>query len=269
VTTPPRAETRRVVPARLARSWLLHPADRFPGADARTADVLVLDLEDGVPGERRGAAREATAAALREAPAWVRINDASTPDWREDLAMLREAAGLEGVVLAKAESADDVRRTAERLPAGTRIVPMVESAASLARAEEIAAAAGAFRLAFGVGDFRRDTGIGGSPNALAFARTRLVLASRLAGLAPPIDGPPRGVAAEVRQAAEHTREVGMTGCLVLDPDTIPAVNAGLSPRAEELRWAHAVIADTGRRDGGYAPARARAEALLELDRAFG
>ena len=59
----------------------------------------------------------------------------------------------------------------------------------LEAAPEIARADGVFRLAFGSGDFRRDTGMSDDPMAMAYPRSRLVVASRAARLAGPIDGP--------------------------------------------------------------------------------
>lgn len=255
------------VPAAIARSWLLHPATRLLNARPPVgADALVLDLEDAVPAESKPAGRVLVGDHLQRGSAWVRINDAASPHWSDDLAALAGMPGLAGVVLAKAESAADVERTAARLRPGTRIVPMVESAASLERAEEIARHPATFRIAFGVGDFRRDTGIADDRIALAHARSRLVVASVSAGIPHPIDGPTHGSDDDVRSGVAHGRAMGMTGCLLLDPERIDAVHDALSPSGDELAWARGVLEADGPRDGSYAPTLARAQALLELHR---
>ncbi len=156
-----RPVTSRIAPQQ-ARSWLLVPAskpDTFDAALASAADAVILDLEDAVTAPDKPAARRDVAAFLSEHNhAWVRINDATTPFWEEDLAVLAGLPGLEGVMLAKTESGQQADATAERLPDGTKILALVESAVGLEAAPEIARTDGIFRLAFGSGDFRRDTG---------------------------------------------------------------------------------------------------------------
>ncbi len=100
------------------RTYLFVPgnrAERFAKALASGADAIVLDLEDAVAAEDKAAARDAMAAWLAAAPATdrarvvVRINDAASPWFEDDLAVLR-AAGAGQVMLPKAESAAQVAR---------------------------------------------------------------------------------------------------------------------------------------------------------------
>ena len=80
---------------------------------------------------------------------------------------------------------------------------------------------GVVRLAFGSGDFRRDTGAADDPLALLFARSRLVTASRAAGLPGPIDGPTVSRdAAVLAEASRHAASVGMTGRLCLREEQV-------------------------------------------------
>ena len=134
------------------------------------------------------AARDAVRAFLTDHHAWVRISPATTADGEADLRALRDVPGLLGVMLAETESAAHVDSVATVLP-GTPVLALVESALGIERAFEIASAASTVRLAFGTGDFRRDTLASADPQALAYARGRLVVASRAAGIAGPIDGP--------------------------------------------------------------------------------
>src|SRR3954471_13857222 len=92
-------------------AWLFCPADRqerFEKA-AAAADVVILDLEDGVAAKDREAAR----AALIETPldparTVVRVNPATTPDHALDIKALSRT-DYTTVMLAKTESADQVR----------------------------------------------------------------------------------------------------------------------------------------------------------------
>lgn len=271
------AATGAVAPA-MARSWLLVSGARpegFADAAASGADALVLDVEDAVPVPAKAEARAAVVDWLSSGHrAWVRINDATTIHWGDDLEALRGVDGVEGVVLAKAESVAQVAATAERLRPGTPIIALIESAVGLEEASAIARHPSAFRLAFGVGDFRRDTGMGSSEIALAYPRSRLVVASRAAGLPGPIDGPSLGTDPEtVRDQSAHAASLGMTGRLCLHGVQAPVVNGALSPSDDDVAWASGVLDEfeaRGRviRDGSDLPRLARARAITADAAAF-
>ncbi len=266
------------VPAGLARSWLLMPGtvDDLAGrVAASAADVVVVDLEDGVAPDDKARARRALVALAEvgERP-WVRIGDAASDEWRTDVALLRGGADLvTGVVLAKVESPEHARCTADALDGALPMVALVESARGVEAALEIAEAPGVVRLAFGSGDFRRDTGAADDPLALLFARSRLVTASRAAGLPGPIDGPTVSRdPAVLAEASRHAASVGMTGRLCLRKEQVVAVNAALSPSGDELAWALDVLDQLDRcgiRDGSDLPRIARAQGLLGAAAAFG
>ncbi len=269
---------RDAIPSALARSWLLVPAyeaDRIAAADASAADAVILDLEDGTPERDKGSAREDVVRRLQSRSAWVRINAVTTRHWRDDVDALRGQPGLAGVMLAESTTPHDVDRTAAQLGADVPVVPLIESAAGLDSARQIAVVPAVVRLAFGLNDFRRDTGIGAGALALAYVRSQLVLASHLAGCAPPIDGPTMDGDPDVlaRESAV-TAEMGMTGKLALHPEQTEAINAHLSPGSDEIARAQELIARLGEdgsgiSDGSDRPRLARAKSLLEHARDFG
>ncbi|WP_430335870.1 HpcH/HpaI aldolase/citrate lyase family protein [Rhodococcus sp. ACT016] len=234
----------------LARTWLLTAASDSAAITAAStcgADAVVLDLEDGVPLRDKPAARALTSRWLGDGnTGWVRINDATTTDWARDLEMLADINRVEGVMLAKAESADQVAATAEHIPAGTPVVALIESAIGLEEARSIARVDATVRLAFGSGDFRRDTGTAVDPVSMAYARSRLVVASRAERIAPPIDGPTLVESeAALRAGTAVGAAAGMTGKLVLRPDHVGTINAALSPTEHDIEWAEKVIGELG------------------------
>ncbi|MCV7419495.1 aldolase [Mycobacterium yunnanensis] len=258
----------------LARTWLLQPGvpdgqDLFDAAVAGSADAVVLDVEDGLPDVRKPAGRQSVAEWLfAGGQGWVRINATTSPFWAADLDALAGAPGLLGVMLAKTESAGDVEATSARLPVGTPVVALVESALGVESVSEVARAPGCARIAFGVGDFRRDTGMSADPATLAYPRARLVIASRAAGLPAPIDGPTlRDQAAHLARDTAVTKAAGMTGRLCLDSAHAETVNALLSPSPLEIDEARGTLArldaPSGPYDGSVGPTRARAEAVLD------
>ncbi|WP_396918400.1 HpcH/HpaI aldolase/citrate lyase family protein [Mycolicibacterium sp.] len=259
----------------LARTWLLQPGvpdgcEAFDDAASGSADAVVLDIEDGLPDFQKAAGRHAVADWLTAGGrAWVRINTAGTPTWSADLDALAGVPGLVGVMLAKTESVDDIAETTTRLPAGTPVVALIESALGIESALAIARDPGCGRIAFGVGDFRRDTGMSDDPAVLAYPRARMVIASRAAGLPAPIDGP------TLRSASNHlardtavAKSAGMTGRLCLDAAHAETINTLLSPSPLEIDEARRTLArldaPSGPYDGSVGPTRARAEAVLDL-----
>lgn len=278
MNAPRSSATRREIAPELARSWLLAAATRpetFDDAAASHADAVVLDIEDAVDASRKESARADVVRWLSEGGrAWVRINDAGSEYWADDIEELRSAPGLQGVMLAKTEVGGQVMDTFNRLGARVPIVALVESAVGIENASEIARAKGVFRLAFGSGDFRRDTGMSADREAMAYPRARLVVSSRVGGLPGPIDGPTVGSSHPIlREQSAITVSMGMTGKLCLQAEQTPVVNEVISPTRTDVEWAHEFLADfdaRGRivRDGSDLPRLGRARKIMQLAEAF-
>lgn len=277
--TTPVAATKPQVPAEISRSWLLVSArdeERFDSARASRSDQVILDLEDGVDPSHKDSARESVLGWFAEEnSAWVRFNVHGTSFWDDDIEHLRGNAGLSGVMLAKVEAPEQVTETFERLGGNTPVIPLIESAIGIERAVEIAQAKGVFRLAFGSGDYRRDTGTSATDLAMSYPRSRLTVASAIAGLTGPIDGPTVSKSHPIlREQSETAVSLGLTGKLCLDTNQLPVINEMFSPPASDVGWAREFIAEfneRGRvvRDGSDMPRLHRAERIDSLARAFG
>ncbi|QCO99461.1 CoA ester lyase [Arthrobacter sp. 24S4-2] len=269
----------RNIPAEIARSWLLVNAmkpELFDVSAVSRADSIILDIEDAVDPSQKDTAREHVINWLTAGGrAWVRINDATSPFWAADLAGLRGTPGLLGVMLAKTESADQVTESYHRMDGKTPVIALVESAVGIEEANNIAKAQGAFRLAFGSGDFRRDTGMAATPEAMAYPRAKLVVASRVGNLPGPIDGPTVGTNHPIlREQTGITVMMGMTGKLCLAIDQTHVINEVISPTPSDVAWATDFMSDfeaNGRviRDGSDLPRLGRAEKIMKLAVAFG
>jgi citrate lyase subunit beta/citryl-CoA lyase len=264
----------------IARSWLLVNATKpttFDAALASRADQVVLDIEDAVDPSAKPEARETVASWLADAShrAWVRINDHSSPFWSDDVAALSGLPGLAGVMLAKTEAGEHVTETVDRLGGSTPVLALIESALGIEEAVTIARARGCFRLAFGSGDYRRDTGTSADDLAMAYPRSRLVVASRIGGLPGPVDGPTVSNSHPVlREQSEVAVSLGLTGKLCLDIDQLPVINEVISPTRSDVAWARDFMSEfeaRGRviRDGSDLPRLGRAQKIDRLARAFG
>lgn len=267
------------VDAQYARSWQLVSAmahDQFDRAQLGRADAVVIDLEDAVDDSNKPAARADVVEWLSSGGrAWVRINDVTVDAWEDDVEALRGVPGLQGVVLAKVEAPAQVTDTYHRLGAQTPVVPLLESALGIEVATAVASAQGSFRLAFGSGDYRKDTGTENVAVAMAYPRTRLVLASRIGGLQGPIDGPtPLASHSILREQIGDAVALGMTAKLCLDHDQPAVINEDMAPSGSDVAWADEFLADfdaRGRvvRDGSDKPRLGRAEKIRERALIFG
>lgn len=238
-------------------AWLFVPGNqphRMAKALASGADVVIMDWEDAVAPDAKVQARAITLDFLRSrpvppasAPVYIRVHAAGSAEWDADLATLAEASSprkLAGVVLAKASRPEDVRDTAARLSEALSIVPIIETAAGVERVAEIAAAHPAVaRLAWGALDLALDLGLLTLPQELVtHVRCRMVMASRAAGLAPPLDAVFPDVRDEARLAAEAgaARRMGLGGKLVIHPRQVPVIRSAFAPTEEERQWASRV-----------------------------
>jgi len=248
----------------LARSFLFVPAnrpERYAKALASGAGAVIIDLEDAVAPDAKAAARTQLAVGLVAMPAadrarvLVRINGGGTPWHEDDLLLLGRLAkdGLGGVVLPKLETVAELGRVAAAAGPACALLPMLESAAGLAALDVLAAGPGVTRLVFGNLDFQADLGMACGPDEteLQPVRLALVLASRRAGLATPVDGvtPGTGDLAQVQRDAERSRRGGFGAKLCIHPAQVAVVNTALGPTAAELDWAQRVV-EASRNAGG-------------------
>jgi len=264
--------------AKVPRSYLFVPADRperYAKALASGADAVIVDLEDAVAASAKDRARAALGDWLAGGGRGivVRINDAASAAFAADLELVAHA-GVIGVVLAKAERADNLARVRAAAPTAA-LLPLIETAAGIDRVREIAAAPGVQRLVFGSIDLQLDLGIeeGSDGSELLAFRSALVLASRLAGVDAPVDGVSTAIddAAALDADTRRARRLGFGAKLCIHPRQVAAVHAAFAPSADELAWAERVVAAAATTsDGAVAvdgrmvdrPVLLRAQAML-------
>jgi citrate lyase subunit beta/citryl-CoA lyase len=251
------------IDARPRRTCLSVPASSpkmIERSRALPADQVMLDLEDAVAPDEKDAARS-TAIDELERGGWgdrlvsIRINVVGSELGRRDLEALAVGRGrLDSVVVPKVSSAAQVRLIAEAL--GRRdagIEAQIEDAAGLAAVEEIAPATERLvALVFGPIDMGASLGIrafagdgpeGYSGDVWHYARFRILVSARTAGLAA-VDGPSLVLddLDRVRASAALAAASGYDGKWVIHPSQIDVVNEAFTPTTEELEGALAVLA---------------------------
>jgi citrate lyase subunit beta/citryl-CoA lyase len=246
-----------------ARSFLFAPGSderKLRGALEAGADAVIADLEDAVVAHEKARARVLVAELLaRPAPCLrlVRVNAAGSPWHEHDLAALA-GLGLDGVVLPKA--VPEAARSLE--PYGLPVIGIVETAAGLHRAHELAGAPGVAALMLGAVDLALELGLEPRPDGLELLapRSSLVLASAVAGLRGPIDQVWLDVrdGAGLRRDCALGRSLGFRGKACIHPDQVAVVNEAFAPSERELARARAVVA-------AYESAAAEGKGAVALD----
>lgn len=226
--------------------WLFCPADRperFAKA-AAAADVVILDLEDGVAQADKAEARKA----LRQNPldperTVVRINAADTEECALDLEALAGTA-YSTVMLSKTESAEQVRALAPR-----EVVALIETPRGAVFAAEIAAAEGTVAMMWGAEDLVATLGGSSSRHADGTYRdvarhvrsTVLLAASAFGRLA--LDAVHLDIRdiEGLRAEADDAVAVGFGATVCIHPTQIAVVREAYRPSGEKVDWARRVL----------------------------
>lgn len=223
--------------------------DRFDKAADSGADVVILDLEDAVVPAGKAAARnnvarwlaERAAAGLTAPALQVRVNQPGSQWFEADLALATTATGVE-IRLAKVQGAGDVEAAATAAGAGVALHAMVETALGVESAYEIAAHPAVVSLGLGEADLASDLGTSADA-ALDWARSRIVVAARAAGLPAPMMAvyahlnDDAGLAVSCRAG----RALGFVGRAAVHPRQLTSIVEAFRPSAAALSHAQSVV----------------------------
>ena len=227
------------------RSVLFVPgssAKMLEKARSLPCDVVVLDLEDSVTPEAKGAARDAVSAAVKQYGARevvVRINSLASPFGQDDLDAAR-AAGPDAILLSKVEGAADIAAAQGSIP----IWAMIETPFGILNAAAIAAA-GAQCLAMGTNDLLKALHGQALPDRrnLWAALSQTVIAARAYGRCA-IDGTYNAIgdAAGFAESCAQGRAFGFDGKTLIHPGQIEVCNRIFAPSADEIAEARTILA---------------------------
>jgi citrate lyase beta subunit len=270
----------------LIRSVLFTPAtrlDRLPRALSSGADLVIVDLEDGVGEADKDSARAAIVDLAERNfdgsadRVGLRINTLSNATGIRDMAGLLDCKTWPGVlVVPKVNAAAEVTQAVNlAVGRGSRLLVTLESATGLAHAADILAAAPTDALVgYGSADHMAETGGSMGAESLAWGRGQIVNAAAMRGLLV-LDGvwldykDTEGLEAEARLV----KSMGFSGKIAIHPNQIPVINRVFSPTDAELETAHAMIKASKAAGGGAfsfngkmvdAPVLARAYRLMEF-----
>lgn len=258
-------------------AWLFCPADRperFEKA-AAAADIVILDLEDGVAAADRPAARKALAdVPLDPARTVVRVNPFGTDDQARDLEALARTP-YDTVMLPKCEAPEQVTALAPldvvvlvESPLGaltvTENVRVDNAIGVMWGAEDLFAVLGGTANRYPDGSYREVARHVRSQSLLAAkAHGRLALDSVYLDIKN-LDG--------LRAEVDDAVAVGFDAKVAIHPSQVPVIRAGYAPTSDQVQWARHVLAAAADERGVFAfegimvdaPVLRRAERIVQL-----
>jgi (S)-citramalyl-CoA lyase len=252
-------------PVRPRRSFIFSPGlkpEMFPKALASGADIVCVELEDGIAPKDKDEARGLALALFSERQAddgverILRINCLRTAFGLADVqAVLASGTPPPALMLPKVIGPEEIVWLDDLLTERghpTRLHIIIETNAGLEAALDIARASPRIdALFFGGIDMAADLRCKNAWEPLLYARSRVVHAAASAGI-DAIDVPfldledPEGMARDARLA----RDMGFSGKGSIHPKQIPALNAVFTPDAARIAHARRILqafeaADTG------------------------
>lgn len=256
--------------------------DRVSKALASGADAVIVDLEDAVPLSRKSEIRREVARFLKEKgdpKIMVRVNGPDSAFFADDIAQIATATLLT-IIVPKVESVEDIAAIHKVLLESEKenglvsgqieIIGLIETAKAVDDISHIVhARTDPQRLrtvAFGAADYTADLGIEITRDGveLLYARSRLPIACRAAGLEPPLDTPFMTDLKDLdalEAEALKAKQLGFQGKLCIHPNQIARVNRIFSPKPEEIHHARLVVE-------AFEKAEAAGQGAIQLDGKF-
>jgi citrate lyase subunit beta/citryl-CoA lyase len=223
------------------------------------ADSIIFDLEDSIAINQKDAARILVRNAIREidfgeTEVTVRINPQDTEFYKKDLEEIIPAKPY-ALVLPKAEDPREVLEVCEDIAIieeknditiGTiKVMPIIESAWGILRAERIAIACDRIvAISPGGEDLTADLGAERTVEGdeLLYIRSKLVLAARAAGVQvlDTVYGDIRDIAGLINQTKRIIR-LGFDGKACIHPCQIDPIHEAFTPSPQEVERAERVV----------------------------
>jgi citrate lyase subunit beta/citryl-CoA lyase len=258
-----------MVDVRIWRSLLFIPANSWKMLNKASSDMedgVMIDLEDACPVAERETgrifARDITPVfKTKGIDVFVRVNSLPTGATPDDLKIV-VTEGLDGVMLPKSESREDILKVCEFLEKEEKekglkkkvgIIPLLESPKGVLNAYQIGTASDRiWALAFGALDFMRELGGGFTAAKLTpdeyfpvLLQPRSIIAMTASALKiPAIDTPFFGLLIDMEgldREASRVKLLGFKGKLLTHPRQIEPVNRIFSPSEEDIAFSRKMV----------------------------
>ena len=238
----------------LAQTFLFAPGHRpefFSKALGSSSKAIIIDLEDAVAPNQKIQAREHIGHFLKTCNAderqrvLIRINPIGSIFSADDIQFIQELNLPMNLVVPKAESLEQLHQLANQLSNLEGMIPIIESAEGVDQVKEIAKHPLVIRLAFGNIDAQADLGLSGDAQEteLLPIRFAITLASRLANIAPPIDGVTTDIHNQdiLISNTQRAKRLGFGAKLCIHPKQVQTIIECYTPTENEIAYAQRVV----------------------------
>ena len=246
------------------RSFIFTPGTRpelLSKAFESGADIVCLELEDGVAPDEKNKARQNVVKLLKSAPVRescelvVRVNSLRTRFGLDDLIAFLDTPPPLTIMLPKVESEDEVKIIDDLFLESNQQINLqviIETNKGLEACFEIAQSSpNITALFFGGVDMAADLRCSGTWDSLLYARSKLVHAAAAANI-DSLDVPFLDLNDEngLLEQATLAKELGFSGKGAIHPKQIPVINSIFTPSPEEIAYAVRVIEEFKKAESG-------------------
>tara|TARA_Y100001970_G_scaffold96736_2_gene121799 strand:+ start:687 stop:1541 length:855 start_codon:yes stop_codon:yes gene_type:complete len=246
------------------RSFIFTPGTRpelLSKAFESGADIVCLELEDGVAPDEKKKARQNVVKLLKRAPVRescelvVRVNSLRTRFGLDDLVAFLDTLPPLTIMLPKVESEDEVKIIDDLFLESKQQINLqviIETNKGLEACFEIAQSSPHITaLFFGGVDMAADLRCSGTWDSLLYARSKLVHAAAAANI-DSLDVPFLDLNDEngLLEQATLAKELGFSGKGAIHPKQVPVINSIFTPSPEEIAYAVRVIEEFKKAESG-------------------
>ena len=246
------------------RSFIFTPGTRpelLSKAFESGADIVCLELEDGVAPDEKNKARQNVVKLLKSAPVRescelvVRVNSLRTRFGLDDLVAFLDTPPPLTIMLPKVESEDEVKIIDDLFLESNQQINLqviIETNKGLEACFEIAqSSTNITALFFGGVDMAADLRCSGTWDSMLYARSKLVHAAAAANI-DSLDVPFLDLNDEngLLEQATLAKELGFSGKGAIHPKQIPVINSIFTPSPEEIAYAVRVIEEFKKAESG-------------------
>ena len=246
------------------RSFIFTPGTRpelLSKAFESGADIVCLELEDGVAPDEKNKARQNVVKLLKSAPVRescelvVRVNSLRTRFGLDDLVAFLDTPPPLTIMFPKVESEDEVKIIDDLFLESNQQINLqviIETNKGLEACFEIAQSSpNITALFFGGVDMAADLRCSGTWDSLLYARSKLVHAAAAANI-DSLDVPFLDLNDEngLLEQATLAKELGFSGKGAIHPKQIPVINSIFTPSPEEIAYAVRVIEEFKKAESG-------------------
>ena len=226
--------------------------DWIEKAERSEADGLIIDLEDSVPLEEKGKARDGLVEYLSSEeiskPFFIRTNPLTSQEGRKDSSSFgTKKNNFLGLMTPKIESLDELKD----LPDTLKITLLVETPLAIENLASLASDIRVNGIALGGADLSAELGSDMSWDSLLYSRSKIVTHVSINGIFS-IDSPFMDIndLDQLNEESRKAKSLGFNSKFAIHPNQVETISRNFLPSEEEIEEAKKILKAFTNSDGG-------------------